>query len=151
MAVTAQVSPTELERVSSLCYEGNQLIVMLCLLADEGFTASSTFAEWETLELPEVNGYTRYSALIPAGGYDATDLRFEIGSTAGANQIFEATWTAVGTDLEYNRVVVAIATPDGLGGWNDPVGIHSLYTEIPNVVVFPSQFASYRIQLLVGP
>jgi hypothetical protein len=151
MAVTAQVSPTELARVSELCYEGNKLVVMLCNLTDEAFNASSTFADWETIELPGVNGYSRFSALIPAGGYDANDLRFEIGAVPGANEIFEASWTAVGTDLEYNRVVVAIAVADGLGDWNDPVGIHSLYTEIPSVVVFPTQFASYRIQLLVGP
>lgn len=151
MAITAQVSPNELARVSSLCYEGNRLIIMLCLLDEEPLNASSTFAQWETLELPEVNGYSRYYAEIPEGAYDATDLRFEIGATAGANTVFEASWTAVGTDIEYNRVVVAVQTPDGIGGWNDPVNIHSLYSEIPNVVVFPSQFASYRVQLLVTP
>lgn len=151
MAVTAEVSPAELARVAGLCYEGNRLVVMLCLHDVEGLTKNSTFAEWEALELAEVNGYSRYYAEIPVGAYDATDLRYEIGSTAGANTVFEASWTAVGTDLEYNRVVIAIQTPDGLGGWTDPVGIAHLYTEIPNVVVFPSQFASYRIQLLTTP
>lgn len=151
MAITAQISPGEFARISSLCYEGNRLVIMLCLLAEEAFDATSTFAQWATLELPELNGYSRYYAVIPQGGYDPADLRFEIGSTAGANTVFEASWTAAGADLEYNRVVIAVQTPNGGGGWNDPVNIHSLYTEIPTVVAFPSQSFAYSVQLLIAP
>jgi hypothetical protein len=151
MPVTAQISSGELARVGSLCYEGNRLVVMLCIVDAESINVNSTFAAWEALEIPEVNGYTRYYAEIPAGAYDATDLRFEIGATPGANTLFQASWTAVGTDFEYNRVVIAIQTPDGIGGWDDPTSIAHLYSEIPNVVVFPAQAASYRIQLLVAP
>jgi hypothetical protein len=150
MAVSAQISQSELARVASLCYEGNRVMVMLCNLTDQAFNANSTFADWSSIELPAVNGYSRFAAVIPQGAYDPGDLRFEIGSDPGANTQFEASWTAIGTDLTYNRVVIAIQTPNGSGGWVNPIGIHSLFIEQPNVVVFPGQYAAYRIQLVLG-
>jgi hypothetical protein len=109
MAVTLSLSPKELERIAAAAYEGKRVRVFLASLTNEGYDASSTVANWETIRLSG-NGYADYREVIAIGSYDTTDLRYEIGGAITANGFIDAEFAASsgGVGYSYNRAVVVI-------------------------------------------
>lgn len=140
MALSTAISPSEMGRVAALAYEGKSVRVSLASVGSSGFTVSSTVANWDSVKLSG-NGYTDFTATVAAGGYDATDGRYEMGSSAGANTYIDATFSATGGSLTYDRIYVVIGTNTYL---------HSLLTESPAVTLAAGQSVTYRIQLAVG-
>jgi len=130
MAISTLVSRKELERVAALAYEGETLKVMLCNVSSTGYTAESTVANWQSVELSG-NGYTRFSQLITAGSYDVIDARYEIPA-------IDAVFTATGAGYSYDRIVIYV---DGT------TYVHSVISEEPNITLAPGQTQTYRIQL----
>jgi hypothetical protein len=130
MAISTLISQKELERVAALAYEGETLKVMLCNVGATGYTAESTVANWQSVELSG-NGYARFSQLIATGSYDATDSRYEVPA-------IDAAFTATGAGYSYDRIVVYV---DGT------TYVHSVISENPNIVLSAGQTQTYRIQL----
>jgi hypothetical protein len=131
MALTTTISQKELERVTSLAYEGETLKVMLCSVGVSGFTAESTVTEWQTLE-QSGNGYVRFSTVIPEGAYDPIDGRYEIPP-------IDAAFSATTPGYLFDRIIVYI---DGA------THIHSLIIEDPNITLSGGQTQTYRITLV---
>lgn len=113
MAVTISLSPKEFERVAQAAYEGKRVRVFLANLTTEGYTSSSTVANWETIRLLG-NGYIDYKEIIAVGSYDETDLRYEIGGSVTANGFIDAEFVASpgGVGYSYNRAVVVVQSVD---------------------------------------
>jgi hypothetical protein len=109
MAVTISLSTKEFERVAAAAYEGKRIKVFLANLNDEGYTATSTVANWSTIKLVG-NGYSDYKEVIATGSYDSTDLRYEIGGSVTANGFIDAEFSASsgGVGYSYNRAVVVV-------------------------------------------
>ena len=141
MALTATLSSQEFARISALAYEG--LACRVSLHVNSGsLTAESTIADWDAVKLAESNGYADFVvANLPAGGLDnASDDRWEIGGTAGANTYIEAAFTATGAGFSFDTVVVQVGTS---------TYPHSILVEAPSVTVAAGQTQTYRIQLLI--
>lgn len=141
MALTSAITSAEMQRVAAAAYEGQSVRVALASVGVSGFTLASTTAEWDSIKLSG-NGYTDYTTTIAAGGYDATDGRYELGGSAGANTYIEAQFSATGGSLTYDRIYVVIGTQTYL---------HSLLTESPAMTIAAGQTIVYRIQLAVSP
>ena len=130
MAISASISSKELQRVAALAYEGATLKVMLCSIGSSGLTAQSTVSAWQAIEISG-NGYTRYSAVIATGAYNATSGRYELPA-------INAVFTASGTGLSYDRVVLYI------DGATYP---HSVLAESPNITLAAGQTQTYQLSL----
>lgn len=130
MAITVSISQKELARVADVAYEGNTVKVLLANVGATGYTAESTVANWQSVEVSG-NGYVRYSAVIPTGAYDATDGRYEMPS-------IDAVFSATSAGFTFDRVVIYI---DG------ETYIHSLIQESPSVTLAPGQSQTYRLLL----
>lgn len=137
MAITSALSTNELARVAALAYEGKTIRVSLAAIGTSGLTVESTAAAWDAIKLSG-NGYADFTATLPAGGYDATDGRLEIGGTAGANTFIDAQFSATGPGYSYDSIYVVV---------DESTYIHSLLTESPAVTLSDGQLITYRIQL----
>lgn len=130
MALTVSISQKELARVAGLAYEGETLKVMLCNVGITGYTAESTVANWQSVEVSG-NGYVRYSEVIATGEYNLTEARYQVPD-------IDAAFSATGVGYSYDRVVCYI---DGA------TYVHSVITENPNIVLAPGQTQTYRITI----
>ena len=130
MAITTTISTKELERQAALVFEGETLKVMLCQVGATGYTAESTVANWQSVEISG-NGYVRYSEVIGTGSYSGT---------AGAYLLptIDAEFTATGAGYSYDRVVLYI------DGATYP---HSVIAEDPNITLLAGQTQTYRLNL----
>lgn len=140
MTLTTAISPAEMGRVAAAMYQGQTVRVSLASVGATGFTVSSTVANWDTVKLSG-NGYADFTATVAVGAYDATDGRYEMGASAGANTYIDAQFSATGGSLTFDRVYVVIGSSTNL---------HSLLTESPAVTLAAGQSVTYRIQLAVG-
>lgn len=129
MAQTTTISTRELKRQAGLVFEGKTLKVMLCNMTAITYTAESTVADWQSIELSG-SGYARFSQVIPVGAYD---------SLVGAYAIpdINADFTATGP-YSYNRVILYI---DGESY------VHSVIEESPNITLSAGQVQTYVIKL----
>lgn len=130
MALTVTLSTKELQRVAYEAYEGNTLKVMLCAVGATGYTAESTVANWQSVELSG-NGYARASTTIGTGSYNGITAKYELPS-------YDAVFTASGGTLSYDRIVAYI------NGATYPI---SVLTEDPNIILADGQSQTYRITL----
>lgn len=131
MALTATISKAELARVANLAYEGETLKVMLCLVGGSGFTAESSVANWQSVEVSG-NGYSRFSAVVQTGAYDNAEGRHEI-------PVINAAFSSTGAGYTYDRVVLYI---DGVST------VHSVLEESPGIALLAGQTQTYLIQLV---
>lgn len=148
MALTTTVSPKELKRIASLCYEGFRVRVALANLTTQSFNESSLVSEWETIKVASANGYADFTDVLEVGAYDTADTRYEIGGQVGANTFVEAEFTASGIGYSFNRVFVVIGAPSG-SGFVEELYVHSILTENPSIQLAPGTSITYRIQLAV--
>lgn len=148
MASTIEISPLEFKRIAAAAYEGKRVRVSLGVAGTTGFNSSSTRNQWDSTKISG-NGYADFTAVIATGAYDSSDLRYEMGSTSGANTYIDAEFTATGSGYIYDRIYVVIGTSNGAGGWNEETYIHSLISESPSVTLISGQTQTYRIQLVI--
>jgi hypothetical protein len=148
MAATAEISPKEFKRIATASYEGKRIRVSLAAVGATGYNSESLRSDWDTVEISG-NGYSDFTDIIEIGAYDSTDLRYEMGGSAGANTFIDATFTATGSGYVYDRVYVVIGTSDGGGGWIEEGYLHSLITENPSISLISGQSQTYRIQLVL--
>lgn len=130
MALTTTISQKELQRQAALALEGETLKVMLCAVGNTGYTAESTVANWQSVEMSG-NGYSRYSTAIGTGSYDSGTGTYKLPD-------INAAFSASGVGYTYDRVVLYI---DG------ETYIHSILTEAPAVVLSPGQTQTYQLSL----
>lgn len=130
MALTTTISQKELQRQAALALEGETLKVMLCAVGNTGYTAESTVANWQSVEMSG-NGYSRYSTAIGIGSYDSGTGTYKLPD-------INAAFSASGVGYTYDRVVLYI---DG------ETYIHSILTEAPAVVLSPGQTQTYQLSL----
>jgi hypothetical protein len=130
MAVPTTISTKELERQAALVFEGETLKVMLCQVALTGYTAESTVANWQSVEVSG-GGYTRYSEVIGTGSYNGTAGLYQL-------PVIDAEFTATDAGFTYDRIVLYI------DGATYP---HSVMVEDPNVVLLAGQTQTYRLDL----
>lgn len=130
MAITTTISTKELERQAGLVFEGETLKVMLCDVGTSGFTAESTVANWQSVELSG-NGYVRYSEVLGTGSYDVTAGAYILPTV-------DAEFTASGAGFLYNRVVLYI------DGASYP---HSIISEDFGITLLAGQTQTYSISL----
>lgn len=145
MALTSVIAPPEFTRIAGLCYEGYQARISLANLGGQGYTASSTVANWDSIKISG-NGYADFTDVIEVGAFDGTDQRYEMGGVAGANQYIDAVFSASGVGYSYNSVYVVLSKPNGSGGWIPELYLHSLLTESPTITLNPGTTITYRIQ-----
>lgn len=131
MALTVSISQKELERIAALAYEGETLKVLLASIGTTGYTTESTVANWITAE-KSGNGYVRFSQVVAAGAYNATEARYEIPA-------IDASFTATGAGYDYDRIVYYV------DGATYPIGV---ITESPNITLGAGQTQTYRIILV---
>lgn len=129
MAQTISIGQKELERLAVLAYEGETLEVMLCAAGITGYTANSTVANWETVELSG-SGYVRYTQVIATGAWS---------NTAGAYVLpdIDAEFTSTGSYV-YNTVVIFIT------GATYP---YAIVTEDPSITLSSGQTQVYRVSM----
>jgi hypothetical protein len=132
MATTATISQRELKRLAGLGYEGETLRVMLCAVGDSGFTAESTVANWQSVEIVG-NGYVRYSAVVGTGSYSEVTASYNM-------PVVDAAFTASGDGYSYDRIISYI---DG------ETYIYSEIVEDPNITLAAGQPQTYRIELAI--
>ena len=143
MALTTTLSTAELGRVAALAYEGKSVRVSLHTVGTTGYDEETPIADWDTVKLPPANGYTDFVvAALPAGGYDDTEGRWEMGATPGANTFISAMFSATGGSFTFDRVVIRV---------DDGLYPHSIIEESPPVVVAIGATQTYQIQLLAQP
>ena len=130
MAISVTISQRELKRLAALGYEGETLKVMLCEVGESGFTAESTVANWQSVEVSG-GGYTRYSVAIGTGTYSEVTASYNLPTV-------DAVFAATGTGFSYDRIISYI---DG------ETYIHSEIVEDPNITLLAGQSQTYRIQL----
>jgi hypothetical protein len=141
MAYTSSISTFELKRVAAAAYEGKAVRVCLATVSTSGYTVESTTANWDSRELASTNGYARVTVgSLATGAYDAVDGRYEVGPTSGADKTIDATFTASGGSLTWDRVYVVIGSE---------LQVAYLGTESPAVTLSSGQSITYRIQLAV--
>lgn len=139
MALSVSVAPAELARVAALAYQGQSVRVSLASVGLTGYTDTSTVTQWDSVKLSG-NGYADFTTTVAEGGYDSIDSRYEMGADTGANTFIDATFTATGGDLVYDRIYVVIGTTN----------LHSVLYETPAVTLSSGSSITYRIQLAVG-
>jgi hypothetical protein len=149
VALTATLSTYELARIGATCYEGKRVRVSLANVGSTGFTAESTVTDWDSVKVSG-SGYVDFTDVVEAGAFDATDSRYEMGGTSGANTYVYAVFTPSGGSITYDRVYVVIGTDNGSGGWTEQPRVHSLLVESPAVTLAPDVPVTYRIQLFVA-
>jgi hypothetical protein len=130
MAITTTISTKELQRQAALVFEGETIKVMLCQVGLTGYTAESTVANWQSVEVSG-NGYVRYSEVISTGSYSGSAGAYVL-------PIIDAEFTSTGAGYNYDTVVIYI------DGATYP---HSVLTEDPNIVLLGGQTQTYRITL----
>lgn len=148
MALTITLSPKEMERVAAAAYEGKRVRVSLANQTSTSYTENSTTADWDSIKVSG-GGYADFTAVLATGAYDATDTRYEMGATAGANTYVEALFTGSGAGFTFNRAYVVIGTPIGGGSYTDATYIHSLLTESPSITIPAGTSIKYRVQLAI--
>lgn len=109
MALTTSISSWELARVAAAAYESKRVRVSLAAVGSTGYTSESTKVSWDSIKAAG-NGYSDFTTTVSEGGYDSSDNRYELGSTAGANQFIDAVFSATGAGFSYDRVYVVIGT-----------------------------------------
>lgn len=129
--MTLTISQKELERVAALAYEGETMRAMLCNVGVTGYTAQSTVADWQSVEVSG-NGYVRGSQVIGTGSYSGTEGAYVIPEVIN-------TFSATGVGYQYDRVVYYIQ------GATYPYAVE---VEDPNIVLSPGQSQTYRLSLL---
>mgnify|MGYP006928259561 CR=1 FL=1 len=130
MTLTTTLSTKELQRIAVAAYEGQTLKVMLCQLVATGYTAESTVANWQSVEVSG-GGYARYSEVIGAGSYNSTDGRYNMPT-------IDAAFPATGVGYSYDSIVLYI------DGETYP---HSVISEDPNIILSSGQTQTYRLNL----
>ena len=130
MARTLTLSQKELKRAAAAAYEGKAIRVMLCNVGSTGYTAESTVANWQSVEVSG-GGYARFSGTVGTGSYDGTAAAYVLPTV-------DAAFTASGSSFTYDTVVVY---------FNGETYVHSVTVESPNVVVAAGQTQTYRISL----
>lgn len=135
-------------RIAGLAYHGKRARISLANVVSETFTQDNSVADWDSIKLSG-NGYTDFTAVIATGAYDATDGRWEMGASSGANTYIEALFSASGSGFTFNRIYVVLGTSNGSGGWNEELYLHSLLTENPAITVSSGSTIKYKIQLAV--
>jgi hypothetical protein len=130
MAITTTISTKELQRQAALAFEGETLKVMLCQIGTTNYTAETTVANWQSVEVSG-NGYVRYSEVIGTGTYSATTGTYNL-------PVIDAAFTATGIGYTYDRVVLYI------DGATYP---HSVLVENPNIILLAGQTQTYRLTL----
>jgi hypothetical protein len=130
MALSASLSPKELERVAVQCYETQTLKVMLCSVGLTGYNSSSTVANWQSVEQVG-NGYVRSSTTIGAGSYNATSQKYLLPT-------IDAIFNCTSGSIIYDSIVLYI------DGQTYP---HSVLTESPNATLQTGQSVTYRLNL----
>lgn len=130
MTLTTTLSTKELQRIAVAAYEGQTLKVMLCQLVATGYTAESTVANWQSVEVSG-GGYARYSEVIGAGSYNSTDGRYNMPT-------IDAAFAATGVGYSYDSIVLYI------DGETYP---HSVISEDPNIILSSGQTQTYRLNL----
>jgi hypothetical protein len=148
MALTASISNNELARVAAAAYEGKRIRVSLAAVGTSGFTKESTRTSWDSVKLSG-NGYADYTEVVATGVYDNTDGRLEMGGEDNDPYI-QATFTADGGTLTYDRIYVVIGTDDGDDGWDEENTLHSLLIESPAITLASGMTSTYRLQLFVN-
>jgi hypothetical protein len=103
---------------------------MLCAVGSSGFTAESTVANWQSVEISG-NGYARVTAEIGNGTYSNTTASYNMPN-------IDATFSATDSGYSYDRIIAYI---DG------ETYIHSMIEEDPNITLAPEQDQTYRITL----
>ena len=130
MARTLTLSQKELKRAAAAAYEGKTIKVMLCNVGSTGYTAESTVANWQSVEVSG-SSYARFSGTVGTGSYDSTAAAYVLPTV-------DAAFTASGSSFTYDTVVVY---------FNGEIYVHSVTVESPNVVVAAGQTQTYRISL----
>lgn len=129
MAQTVTISTKELKRQAGLVFEGKTIKVMLCNVTTTTYTAESTVANWQSIELSG-NGYVRFSQVIATGAYSTSTGSYLIPN-------IEAAFTATNA-YSYNRIVIYI---DG------ETYVHSVVEEDPVIILSSGQTQTYLITL----
>lgn len=130
MAQSTIMSTKELQRQAALCFEGKTIKVMLASVGATGYTAESTIADWESVEVVGV-GYVRFSDTIGTGSYSNSVAAYVIPD-------IDAAFTAGGAGWAYDRIVIYI------DGETYP---HSIIAENPSIFLQNGQTQTYRISL----
>lgn len=103
MAITAQVSQKELERVAGVAYEGRAIRVSLANDISDSLTANSPVSSYTALKVNSGNGYEDYLGTIGEGQYNVLTTKYELPS-------IDASFTATGAGYSYNKVYVVLGT-----------------------------------------
>jgi hypothetical protein len=148
MALTTAISTRELARIAAACFEGKRVRVSLASEQGSGANVESTLTAWDAIKVSG-NGYADFTAVVATGAFDATDDRYEMGGSTGANTYIDATFTATGAGYSFDRVYVVIGTIDG-ETVTEEAYLHSLLTESQAIIVSAGQTITYRIQLAVA-
>jgi hypothetical protein len=139
MALTSALSTKELERVALAAYSGKEVRVSLAFKGTAGLTVESATSLWDAEKISG-NGYQDFLVTVPAGGYDTSQGRWEIGALAGPDEFINAEFTATGAGYTFDSVYVVI---------DNSIYLHSLLSESPAVVLQDGQVITYRIQLIL--
>lgn len=130
MAQLTQLSTKELQRQAQLAFEGQTIKVMLCNQGATTYTAESTVANWQSIEVTGP-GYTRYSATIGTGSYSTTVAAYVLPD-------INAGFTCTSTPWNYTHIVIYI------DGQTYP---HSVIRENPTISLAAGQSQTYRLTL----
>lgn len=132
MAITTTISQNEMQRIAALAYEGKVLSVMLCSVGSSGYTAESSVADWQSVEVATANGYQRFTATVGVGAFNANTGRYEL-------PVINASFTATSAGYSYDRIVMFIG---------NSATVHSVLSEDPNIVLSAGQTQTYKLTLI---
>lgn len=130
MALTLTITPKELERQAALAFEGQPYEVILCNDPTATLDATSTVADWRTLEVEAENGYAPATGTIGTGAYNG--YAYELPA-------INAQFSGSGAGFSHDTVVIIIG--DSLY----PYGLVRLASPL---LLQASQQKSYLIKLL---
>jgi hypothetical protein len=131
MAITLTISQKELERQAGLCFEGKTYEIFLA--TNSGLlTASSTYAEWQAVEVATANGYAPVSGSVGVGSWSSANLRYELPAIT-------AEFSSTGGGYSYDTLCVRIGSETYL---------HSIVVESPSITLAAGQSKSYLITLV---
>jgi hypothetical protein len=102
MALTASLSPKELERVAQLAYEGYAIRVSLANDIGATLSTQSTVAAWDALKVSG-GGYKDYRSTIGVGTYDSGNQRYQLPA-------LDAEFTATTTGYTFTNIYVVLGT-----------------------------------------
>lgn len=129
MAQTVSISTKELERVAAAAYVGSIAKVMLCNNGVNGYTADTSLALWQAVELSG-NGYVRYTETISVGSYNSVTGVYVLPN-------IDAEFTST-VNTSFDTIVVYI------DGSSYP---HSIISEAPNITINAGQTITYRLSI----